>query len=119
MGGPFITWAAAAFPSRIRAAASLYGVEMVVDGPDSPHLFLPRIKAGLYYAFAGKDHFSPPELIRDFKAALDEAGNDYELETVMEADHGYCFPERSVFVPEASEAHWQKLFALWGKYLRG
>lgn len=29
MGGPFIAWAAEAFPSRIAAAASLYGVEMV------------------------------------------------------------------------------------------
>lgn len=118
MGGPFITWAAAAFPSRLKASASLYGVRMVTDTPDSPHLFLQRVAGGLYYGFAEKDHFSPPELIRDFRDALDSAGCSYALDVFVDADHGFCFPERSVYVPEDSERHWERLFALWQEHLK-
>ena len=117
IGGPFVTWAAAAFPSRIGAAMGVNGVRMVVDGPDSPHGLAPHLKAGLYYGFAEKDHFSPPELIRDFTKALDDAGCTYEIDVFKDTDHGFVFPERNVYAPEPSEAHWQKMFALWDKYL--
>src|SRR5438876_10190589 len=51
MSGPFATTAAARFP-RMKAAASLYGVEMVTDQPASPHLLLNQVKGELYLAFA-------------------------------------------------------------------
>ncbi|MEC8480631.1 MAG: dienelactone hydrolase family protein, partial [Pseudomonadota bacterium] len=38
MSGPFAFSAAAAYPERIKAAASLYGVRLCVDKPSSPHL---------------------------------------------------------------------------------
>ncbi len=117
MGGPFVTWVSEAFPSRITASASLYGVRMVEDTPTSPHLSLPNIKAALYYGFAELDHFSTPELIKDFKAALDAAGSNYVLDVFKTADHGFAFPERVVYVPEASERHWERLFELWGNNL--
>jgi len=118
MGGPFITWAAEAFDMRLRASASLYGVEMVVEGAESPHLSLPRITGGLYYGFAEKDHFSPPETIEAFRKALDSNKNDYVLDVFEDADHGFAFPERPVYVPVASETHWARLFALWDKHLK-
>lgn len=118
MGGPFITWAAEAFNMRIRAAASLYGVEMVTDGEESPHLCLPRIDGALYYGFAEKDHFSPPEMIEAFRQALDAAKCNYELDIYKDADHGFAFAERPVYVPEAAETHWGKLFALWDTHLK-
>lgn len=117
MGGPFVTWAAEAFPSSIASAASLYGVRMVTDQPTSPHLSLPKTKAAFYFGFAEKDHFSPPQLIADFKAALDKAGCSYELDVFAGADHGFCFPERDVYVAEASEQHWRKLLALFARTL--
>lgn len=116
-GGPFVTWAAAEFPSSIASAASLYGVRMVSDLPTSPHLSLPRIKVPIYYGFAEKDHFSPPDLIAAFKAALDKAGNIYELDVYPGNDHGFCFPERDVYAAEASEQHWRKLLALFARTL--
>src|ERR1700712_3306913 len=43
MSGSFAVTAAARFP-RMKAAASLYGIDMVSAAPDSPHLLLPDIK---------------------------------------------------------------------------
>ena len=40
MSGRYITSVAAAFPHRMAAAASLYGVGIVTDKEDSPHLSL-------------------------------------------------------------------------------
>ena len=47
MSGPFIATVAAQFPSRIAAAAALYGIGIVTDQPDSPHLLLDRVKGEL------------------------------------------------------------------------
>ena len=44
MSGRYITSVAAAFPHRMAAAASLYGVGIVTDQDDSPHLTVGKIK---------------------------------------------------------------------------
>jgi carboxymethylenebutenolidase len=118
IGGPFVTWAAATFPSHIAAAAGICGVRMVTDTPDSPHLFAPEIKAELYYAFAEKDHFSPPDLIADLRAALQRAKCTFEIDVFEGTDHGFVFPERDAHMPEPTEAHWRRLFDLFGRRLK-
>ncbi len=45
MSGQYVTAAAANFPTRIAAAASMYGVGIVTNKDDSPHLRLNDIKA--------------------------------------------------------------------------
>src|ERR1700720_2933998 len=60
MSGMHITNAASFFPHRIKAAASLYGVGIITDKEDSPHLHLDKIKGELYYAFAETDRSVPP-----------------------------------------------------------
>jgi len=52
MSGQYITTVAAKFPHRMAAAASLYGVGIVTDKEDSPHLLVGEVKGELYYAFA-------------------------------------------------------------------
>src|SRR6185369_3647819 len=42
MSGPFVFAAAAAFPERIAAIASIHGARMVTDRDDSPHRMAPR-----------------------------------------------------------------------------
>ena len=69
MSGRYITSVAAAFPHRMAAAASLYGVGIVTDKEDSPHLSLNKIKGELYYAFAEHDQSVPANVIPDLKAA--------------------------------------------------
>ena len=70
MSGRYITSVAAAFPHRMAAAASLYGVGIVTDQEDLPHLALNRIRGELYYAFAEHDQSVPANVIPDLKAAL-------------------------------------------------
>ena len=51
-----------------QAAASLYGVGIITDKEDSPHLFLDKIKGELYYAFAETDRSVPPHIPGDLKS---------------------------------------------------
>src|SRR4051812_48445223 len=80
MSGCYITTVAARFPHRVAAAASLYGVNIVTDQPDSPHLILDRIKGELYYGFAEIDPSVPEHVIPTLKSALDKAGTRYGLD---------------------------------------
>ena len=70
MSGPFALVAAARFP-RMKAAASLYGVDMVTDKPDSPHLAVGDVKGELYVAFAEIDPAVPANVVPDVAAALE------------------------------------------------
>ena len=118
MSGRYVTAVAARFPTRIAAAASLYGVGIVTDQPDSPHLAIDRIQAELYYGFAETDATVPEHVIPALKAALDKAHTRYELEVLPGTHHGFCFAERPFYAPEAAEHAWEKLFSLWERNLR-
>ena len=118
MSGRYITSAAAAFPHRMAAAASLYGVQIVTDKEDSPHLTVDRIKGELYYAFAEHDQGVPANVIPDLKAALNKADVKATVEVFPGTHHGFCFPERAVYDTQASETTWSKIFALWDRHLK-
>lgn len=70
MSGRYITTAAATFPTRIKAAGSLYCVGIITDQAESPHLLLPEIQGELYYAFAEVDQHVPENIIPELKDAL-------------------------------------------------
>jgi carboxymethylenebutenolidase len=55
MSGPYVTTAAARFPNRFAASASLYGVGVVTNAEDSPHLLIDRIRGEMYFGFAETD----------------------------------------------------------------
>jgi carboxymethylenebutenolidase len=118
MSGCYITTVAARFPHRIAAAASLYGVNIVTDQPDSPHLIVDRIKGELYYGFAEIDPSVPDHVIPTLKAALDKAGTRYGLDVFAGAHHGFAFPERKDYETIAAEASWAKIFAMWERGLK-
>ncbi len=118
MSGRFITTAAARFPHRMAAAASLYGVGIVTEAEDSPHKLLGQIKGELYYAFAEHDQSVPASVIPALKSALEAAGTKHTLEVYPGTHHGFCFAERTVYDPLAAEATWEKIFALWARHLR-
>jgi carboxymethylenebutenolidase len=117
MSGRYITTAAARFP-RMKAAASLYGVGIVTDKPDSPHLLLDQVRGELYYAFAETDASVPAKEVEALTAALKKAGTKHELETLSGTQHGFCFAERMAYHPEASEHTWTKIFDLWDRNLK-
>lgn len=118
MSGQYVTTLAAKFPHRITAAVSLYGVGIVTDQPDSPHLLLDQIRGEMYYAFAETDGSVPAHIPPTLKVALDQAGTKYELEVCPGTSHGFQFPSRADYHPMESERVWEKMFALWDRTLR-
>jgi carboxymethylenebutenolidase len=117
MSGPFVTAVAAAFP-RMRATASLYGIGVVTDKPDSSHLQVDKIEGEIYFGFAEIDPGVPENVVPDLRAALDNAGTTYTLETLAGAHHGFCFAARPSYDPIASEKVWDTLFDLWDRNLK-
>jgi carboxymethylenebutenolidase len=118
MSGKHITNAAAYFPHRIKGAASLYGVGIITDKEDSPHLLLDRIKGELYYAFAETDRSVPPHIPGDLDKLLSKTNVKYEIKTFPGTEHGFAFPERPVYNTLAAEETWDKMFAMWDRTLK-
>jgi len=117
MSGPFALMAAATFP-RMKAAAALYGVDMVTEAEDSPHKRIQNVKGELYIGFAEVDPAVPDHVMPALKAALDKAGTKHTLEIIAGTHHGYCFAARADYNAVAAEATWQTLFALWDRNLK-
>ena len=119
MSGQHITNAAAFFPHRIASAASLYGVGIITDKEDSPHLLLDRIKGELYYAFAETDRSVPPNIPGDLAQLLSKTNIKHEIKTFPGTEHGFAFPERAIYNTLAAEETWDKMFAMWDRTLKG
>jgi carboxymethylenebutenolidase len=118
MSGPFVMWAAAACPERIRCIASIHGANMATDRADSPHRMAPRIRCESYFACAEIDQWASPADIGRLQAALDEAGTPYRIEWYPGAEHGFAFPARAVYDRPSAERHWERLFSLFDRTLR-
>ena len=118
MSGPFVFAAAAEFPQRIKAAASLHGVRLCTDQPDSPHLQAKRIEGEIYFGCAETDSWAPPEMIEALDAHLAKSGINYRIEWYPGTGHGFVFPQRDGLYHKASaERHWERLFALFQRNL--
>lgn len=117
MSGQYILSATGTFPGQFSAGASLYGLQLVTDQPDSPHLLTSKVKAELYFGFAETDHQVPENVIPDLKAGFDKYGIAYTIDVHPGTHHGFCFPERSIYHKEAAEEVWRKVFYLFKKRL--
>lgn len=117
MSGQFAINAAAHFPDRIAAAASIYGVRLVTDQGDSPHLAARKAKAELYFGCAEIDHWAPLEMVETLTQALAAAEVDAEVELYPKVEHGFAFPQRPAYDKAAAERHWQRLLALFRRRL--
>lgn len=117
MSGQYVVSAAGRFPERIASAASLYGMDIVTDKEDSPHLLLNNIKGELYLGFAEVDSVVPDHVLPQLRQALDKAGTKYEMYQFPGTHHGFCFVERQVYDWPAAEEAWAKQFALWRRTL--
>lgn len=118
MSGPFVFAAAAQFPDRIKAAASLHGVRLCVDEDTSPHLTADKISGEMYFGCAETDDYAPTEMIDKLAAHLETTGINYRIEWYPGTKHGFVFPQREgMYVKEAAERHWERLFAMWQRNL--
>jgi len=116
MSGQYAVNAATHFP-RVAAAASIYGVRLVTDQPDSPHLAGSKTKAELYFACAEIDHWAPLEMLPPLREALTAGGAAAEVEFYPAVEHGFAFPQRAAYDRDAAERHWERLFALFRRRL--
>ncbi len=113
MSGPFAFAAAAAFPERIAASASLHGVRLFNDADDSPHKDAHKIKGEMYFGCAETDEWAPKEMIDGLNAYLADTGINYGIEWYPDTHHGFVFPLRDgMYHKAAAERHWERLFAL-------
>ena len=118
MSGPFSFAAAAAFPDRIKAAASLYGVRLCVDKPSSPHPRAARSAGELYFACAETDDWAPPEMIAELDRHLGEAGVVTPSNGIRVHITVLLFQAAVRYIDKAAaEKHWSRLFALFARNL--
>jgi carboxymethylenebutenolidase len=111
MSGQYVFTASAEFPDRIAAMASLYGVGLVTDRPDSPHLRADRISAEMYFGCAEVDSYAPPEVVAELERTLAATSAVFEVERYPGTEHGFAFPKRPAYNRAAAERHWERLFA--------
>lgn len=118
MSGPFVMWAASAFPERLRCIASIHGANMATDQADSPHRMAPMIYCESYFACAEIDQWAPPADIAQLQSALQAAGSPHRIEWYPGAAHGFVFPQRvGIYNQAAAERHWERLFSLFARNL--
>ena len=118
MSGPFAFAAAAAFPERIAATASLHGASLFTDKPDSPHLDAEKIEGEMYFGCAETDDYAPRQMIDDLENHL--AGTDIHsrIEWYPGTLHGFVFPSRQgKYNKAAAERHWERLLAMYRRCL--
>ncbi len=111
MSGRFVVSCGAYYADKISAIASFYGVNILTEKNDSPHLLANKIKGDLYLAFAEKDVWVPKETLKKIKKTFYKYKN-CTIEIYPRTSHGFAFPERDTFMKEAAEKHWKKLINL-------
>jgi carboxymethylenebutenolidase len=117
MSGPYAVNAAVRHSERIRAAASIYGVALVTDKPDSPHLAVRHTDARLYFGCAETDTYAPQEMIDALRAEIESRRGNAEVEMYPGTLHGFAFPQRPAYNKAAAERHWERLFSLFAAAL--
>ena len=117
MGGGYALSAAATFPDRVEAAASIHGGWLATDKPDSPHRLAGRMRARIYVGAAAIDPTFPREQHERLDTAFRDAGLAYTIETYEGARHGFAVLGHLAYDHEAAERHWTRLLAFLGDAL--
>ena len=117
MSGQFVAAVGAAYPDTFAAIASYYGVGILTDKEDSPHLSAGNIKGEFYLAFAETDHYVPQEVLDRLTDAMASAGTNHRIEVYPGTEHGFAFPERAAYNKAAAERHWERMFELFERRL--
>jgi carboxymethylenebutenolidase len=116
MSGPFSFGMAGQFPDRIKAAASIYGVNLFGEG--SPAHLAGKVRGELYFACAETDIYAPKEMIDKLEHHLDEVDAKARVEWYPGTEHGFAFPNRPAYNKAAAERHWERLHSLFARNLQ-
>lgn len=118
MSGPFSLYVAGSYPDRIQAAASIYGVALMTERKDSPHLQVCNSHAEIYIACAETDDYAPKEMVDNLQNYLEQHHSNFRIEWYAGTHHGFAFPQRAVYDKLAGERHWERLHALFTRNLK-
>lgn len=110
--------AAARYPGRVAAAASIYGTWLMTQEPDSPHIVARRSTAEFYFACAEIDPWAPLEMVAELRRDFSDARANAEVEVYAGVEHGFAFPQRPTYDKPAAERHWERLFSLFKRRLQ-
>lgn len=116
MGGRATFRTAVLFPDRIGGAGSFHGGGLATANPDSPHLWIPDMKAELLVAVARNDDQRDPAAKATVKAAMEAAGRPGTVE-VYAGDHGWCVPGSEVYNEAEAERAWAALLDVYRRRL--
>jgi carboxymethylenebutenolidase len=119
MSGPFALYAAATMSDRVKAAASFYGVRLVTDKQTSPHAHLSDVKGEIYVACAEHDDYVPMSMVDEFEAAMSASGVSGRLERFWGMHHGFAFTDRPQHDADGEKRHWDAIFDLFDRNLKG
>jgi carboxymethylenebutenolidase len=117
MSGSFVCAVGAAYPDDVAAVASFYGVGIITDEADSPHLSAGSIKAETYLAFASDDPWVPQPVLDQLPAVINESGWNARVEIYPDTGHGFAFPQRADYKRDAGERHWERSLDLFRRNL--
>jgi dienelactone hydrolase len=117
MGGPMTMITAALRPDRVRAGASFHGGGLVTDKPDSPHLMVPKMKAGYLFAIAENDDARSPTDKDALRTAFAAAKLPAEIEVYPGTMHGWCPPDSKVYNAAQADRAWARMLALFDRTL--
>ena len=112
MGGGYALSAAGTFPDKVAVAASFHGGSLATEKDDSPHRLAPRMRGRIYVGVAEVDPSFPKEQEDRLRAAFDQHGVNYTMETYAGTKHGWAVTGHMVYDREASERHWSTVLGL-------
>jgi len=118
MSGQYIVSISATYAKKIVAAASFYGVKILTDKENSPHLHANKIEADLYLAFAEKDTWINEEALKNIQEYFDNNTQNFRMEVYEGTEHGFAFPDRHTYNKNAAEKHWSRIHNLFQKSLK-
>ncbi len=117
MSGQYVVSVMAAYPDAFACGASYYGVRILTDEDDSPHLMADAIKGELYLAFAERDHWVPDDTLEAIRKAFTGNGQPHRVEVYPGTEHGFAFSKRPVYHRDAAERHWERMHQLFRRKL--
>lgn len=119
MSGQFIMSVAGTFPEQFRASVSCYGVGIVTDKPDTPHLLASKVRGEIFFAFAETDEYVSNDVVPTLKKSLEESSVTHQIETYPDTHHGFCFPQRGeAYHEKAAEEVWRRTFEIFERQLK-
>jgi carboxymethylenebutenolidase len=117
LGGRLALRAAASFPDRIKAGASLHGSRLVSDGEDSPHLLAKKIQGEFYCGFAEHDPYTPPTTAAQISTAMTSSAAKFSYEIHAGTEHGYALPNRDIYNKAAAMRDCELILAMFHRQI--